>query len=236
VLARVNTADLTRARTASCMPSLWSLGWPTTLLASLAAVRACNPMSSPEQLTDAELVARCRVGQQSAWNTLVRRYERLVFTVPRRAGLSEEQAADVFQVVFSRLFEHLDKLADPSRVHAWLVTTAKRESLRVLELSRRVVDLATTGDRNDGTDPLDRFASTLPLPEELLVDLQQQHLLTRAVAQLDERSRRFVELLFLQDEPLPYAEIAARLGIAEGSIGPTRARCLDKLRAILRHM
>lgn len=194
-------------------------------------------MPSPEELSDTELVQRCRAGQQAAWSHLVRRYQRLIYTVPRRAGLSEDQSADVFQVVFSRLFEHLDRLDDPCRVQAWLVTTAKRESLRVLELSRRVVDLApAAGAEDDGSDPLDRFASDSPLPEELLADLQQQDRLARAVAQLDERTRKFVELLFLQDEPLPYSEIAARLGIAEGSIGPTRARCLDKLRSLLRKL
>jgi RNA polymerase sigma factor (sigma-70 family) len=194
-------------------------------------------MSLPQELTDAELVERCRAGNQAAWNTLVRRFQRLIYTVPRRAGLSEDQAADVFQIVFSRLFEHLDRLGDPSRVQAWLVTTAKRESLRVLELSRRVVDLTPAGDEeDDGSDPLDRFASNSPLPEELLSELQQQDRLREAVSQLDDRSRQFIELLFLQEEPLPYSEIAARLGIAEGSIGPTRARCLDKLRTVLRKM
>jgi RNA polymerase sigma factor (sigma-70 family) len=194
-------------------------------------------MPTPDELSDAELVHRCREGHQAAWSMLVRRFQRLVFTVPRRAGLSEEQAADVFQVVFSRLFEHLDRLDDPSRVQAWLVTTAKRESLRLRELGRRVVDLAPAADADDdGGDPLDRFASDSPLPEDLLADLQQQDRLARAVAQLDERSRRFVELLFLQEDPLPYTEIAARLGIAEGSIGPTRARCLEKLRTILRKL
>jgi RNA polymerase sigma factor (sigma-70 family) len=194
-------------------------------------------MPTPQELSDTELVERCRAGQQPAWNSLVRRYERLIYTVPRRAGLSEDQAADVFQVVFSRLFEHLDRLADPSRLQAWLVTTAKRESLRVLELSRRVVDLTPArGDEDDGSDPLDRFAADSPLPEDLLADLQQQDLLRRAVAQLDDRSRQFIELLFLQDEPLPYSEIAARLGIAEGSVGPTRTRCLDKLRIVLRKL
>jgi RNA polymerase sigma factor (sigma-70 family) len=195
------------------------------------------PMASTEEPSDSELVARCRAGQQAAWNMLVRRYERLIYTVPRRAGLSQEASADVFQVVFSRLFEHLDTLDEPSRVRSWLVTTAKRESLRVLSLSQRVVDLAPAAvDQDDDIDPLDRLASDLPLPEELLADLQQQALLLRALAQLDERSRRLVELLFLQDEPLPYAEVAARLGIAEGSIGPTRVRCLDKLRVILRKL
>jgi RNA polymerase sigma factor (sigma-70 family) len=194
-------------------------------------------MAPSQELTDAELVERCRAGNQAAWNTLVRRFQRLIYTVPRRAGLSEDQAADVFQIVFSRLFEHLDRLGDPSRVQAWLVTTAKRESLRVLELSRRIVDLKpASGDEDDGSDPLDRFASNSPLPEELLSDLQQQDRLREAVLQLDDRSRQFIELLFLQDEPLPYSEIATRMGIAEGSIGPTRARCLDKLRIVLRKM
>jgi RNA polymerase sigma factor (sigma-70 family) len=195
-------------------------------------------MPSLETLCDADLVARCRDGNQAAWEVLVRRFQRLVYTVPRRAGLSEDQAADVFQVAFSRLFEHLDRLGDASRVQAWLVTTAKRESLRVLELSRRVVDLAPAGsaEDDDGGDPLDRFADPSPLPDALLADLQQQDRLRRAVEQLDERTRRFVELLFLQDEPLPYSEIAARLGMAEGSIGPTRARSLEKLRAVLSRM
>jgi RNA polymerase sigma factor (sigma-70 family) len=195
-------------------------------------------MPTPQEPSDADLVQRCRAGEQPAWNMLVRRYQRLIYTVPRRAGLSEDQAADVFQVVFSRLFEHLDRLADPTRLQAWLVTTAKRESLRLVEQSRRIVDLTPAGGDPDdaGGDPLDRFAADTPLPEQLLGDLQQQDRLRRAVVQLDERSRRFVELLFLQDEPLPYSEIAARLGIAEGSIGPTRARCLDKLRTILRKL
>lgn len=194
-------------------------------------------MSSPESLSDAELVLRCRSGSEAAWGVLVRRFQRLVYTVPRRAGLPEAQAADVFQTVFARLVEHLDRLADPSRVQAWLVTTAKRESLRLLEQSRRVVDLAPAGsDGDDGTDPIDRLASDTPLPESVLSDLQQQDRLRRAVELLDERTRRFVELLFLQDEPLPYSEIAARLGIAEGSIGPTRARCLAKLRELLRRL
>lgn len=195
-------------------------------------------MSSLESLSDADLVARCRDGNQAAWEVLVRRFRRLVYTVPLRAGLSEDQAADVFQVAFSRLFEHLDRLGDASRVQAWLVTTAKRESLRVLEMSRRVVDLAParTAEDDDGSDPLDGFADPSPLPDALLADLQQQDQLRRAVEQLDDRTRRFVELLFLQDEPLPYSEIAARLGMAEGSIGPTRARCLEKLRDVLRKM
>jgi RNA polymerase sigma factor (sigma-70 family) len=196
-------------------------------------------MTLPQDPSDAELVARCREGQQAAWSMLVRRFQRLIYTVPRRAGLNDEQAADVFQTVFSRLHENLSKLDDGSRVHAWLVTTAKRESLRVLEQSRRLVSLAPPGDGDDAgadEDPMDRLPDEGPLPEELLSTLQQHDRLRQAVDRLDPRARQFVELLFLQDEPLPYSEIARRLGIAEGSIGPTRARVLEKLRTLLANM
>ncbi len=191
-----------------------------------------------DDLTDADLVAMCRQGRQAAWSTLVRRFQRLVYTVPRRAGLSDEQAADVFQFTFSRLFEHIEKLDDGARVHAWLVTTAKRESLRLLEQSRRFVDLASPPGSEDGEteDPLERFADPAPLPEAMLGELQEQDRVRRALERLEPRHRQLLELLFLQDEAPPYAEIAARLGIAEGSIGPTRARALDKLRQLLASM
>jgi RNA polymerase sigma factor (sigma-70 family) len=195
------------------------------------------PLARPhvtDEPTDAELVAQCRAGRQAAWSTLVRRYQRLVYTVPRRAGLGDDEAADVFQACFSRLFEHLDRIEDAARVRAWLVTTAKRETLRLLEARRRIVDLAPTdGEDGDDTDPMERIADPGPLPEQLLGELQEHDRLRRALDRIDPRSRQFLELLFLQDEPLPYSEIATRLGIAEGSIGPTRARCLAKLRTAM---
>ncbi len=190
-----------------------------------------------EALSDADLLAACRDGRQAAWAALVRRYQRLVYTVPRRAGLGEAQAADVFQFAFARLFEHLHRIAEPSRVQAWLVTTAKRETLRLINESRRFVDLVPAGDADDAAEhPLERLPDESPLPEALLDDLQQQDRVRRAVERLDPKSRLFCELLFLQEDPLPYGEIAARLGMAEGSIGPTRARCLEKLRKLLRDM
>jgi RNA polymerase sigma factor (sigma-70 family) len=183
-------------------------------------------------LSDQDLVARCREGHQAAWSTLVRRFQRLIYTVPRRAGLSETQAADVFQTCFEKLLKNIDRIDDTSRIRAWLVTTAKRESLLLISQSVRVVDLASVGSsgEDDDSDPLDRFADPSPLPETLLADLQQQDLARRAMERLDPRSRQLLELLFLQDPALTYTEIAARLGISEGSIGPTRTRCLAKLR------
>jgi RNA polymerase sigma factor (sigma-70 family) len=186
--------------------------------------------------TDEELLALCRRGGQAAWAVLVRRYQRLIYTIPRRAGLGDDAAADVFQFTFARLVEHLDRVEDASRLRAWLVTTAKRETLRLLEQARRIADPAPASvGEVDGSDedPLAQLEDPSPLPDTLLSDLQQHHAVRNAVEKLDERSRRFIELMFLQEEPLPYNEIASRLGIAEGSIGPTRARCLSKLRALL---
>ncbi len=198
-------------------------------------------MTVSPDATDDELVHACRAGRQAAWAILVRRYQRLIYTVARRAGLGDAAAADVFQATFARLVEHLDRIEDATRLRAWLVTTARRETLRTLELQQRQVDLQPAdgdadGDGGEPGDPLDRLPAADPLPEALLSDLQQQHRLRQAVDALDPRARQFVELVFLQDEPPPYSEIARQLGIAEGSIGPTRARCLAKLRDILARM
>jgi RNA polymerase sigma factor (sigma-70 family) len=192
------------------------------------------PVTDIDTWTDAQLVAACRRGEQPAWAALVERYQRLIYTVPRRAGLDEAAAADVFQAAFSKLFEQIDRLQQPDRVQAWLVTTAKRETLAVLrERGRWAPPPAGAHDDGDGGDPLDRIADPSPLPEALLDDLQQQHRLRRALERLDERSRTLLTLLFLQEEPLPYSEIAERCGMPEGSIGPTRARALAKLRVLL---
>lgn len=188
-----------------------------------------------QDLSDEDLLQQCRAGHQGAWAVLVRRYQRLIYTVPRRAGLPEEVAADVLQTCFQRLFEHLDRIDDASRVRAWLVTTAKRETLRLLAQRQRqgsLDDSQTAGDEPD-EDPLHRLPDPAPLQDAQLELLQQLDRVRAAVDRLDPRARQFIELVFLQDEPLPYAELAARLGIPEGSIGPTRARCLAKLRKLM---
>jgi RNA polymerase sigma factor (sigma-70 family) len=116
--------------------------------------------------SDAELLAHCRRGGQAAWAVLVRRYQALIYTIPRRAGLPEEAAADVFQFAFVRLFEQLDRIEDPSRLRAWLVTTAKRETLRLLELARRTVALDDAAPADDNA-ALESWVERLPDPDPL---------------------------------------------------------------------
>lgn len=174
--------------------------------------------------SDEALIQACRQGDAAAWEMLVARYQRLVYSIPRHAGLDEDLSADVFQHVFALLVEHLDRIEQPSRIGAWLTTTARRETWRLSSRERSAGSLPSgegyAGERSDDA----------PQPDELLVRLEDQHKIRVAVAALDERCRRLLTLLFYQPDPPPYSEVAAALGTSEGSIGPTRARCLRKLR------
>ena len=183
--------------------------------------------------TDADLVARCREGDAQAWQALVMRYQRLVYAIVRRFGDDEHTAADVFQTVFSRLLAHLPRLTDPSRLQAWIVTTAKREALLLRSRARRTDSLTRhdeAGEAGADWEPADEAAG----PEAVLADLQQQHRVRLALDRMDERCRQLLGLLFRdEDDSVAYDEVGRRLGIPVGSIGPTRARCLGKLRKLL---
>lgn len=164
----------------------------------------------------------------------MRRFRRIVYTVPSRAGLSPEAADDVFQNTFASLFKNLSRIEDGSRIRAWLVTTAKRETLDVLAANKRLAaQMESSSGKDEAEDALQQVADLRPLPEAALSELQEHDRVRAAVDRLDPRSRQFVELVFLQEDPVPYSEIARQLGIPEGSIGPTRARALAKLRTLL---
>jgi len=182
---------------------------------------------------DAALVARCRRGEGAAWEVLVRRYQRLVFAVVRRVGLDEHAAADVFQTVFTRLLEHLPRISDPQRLQAWIVTTAKREALLAVRRGRRTVSMARAED-DDGEAAEWDIADDALLPEDALAEMQQHHLLRNAMDRLEERCRELLLMLFRDDgDKLPYEQVARQLGVAVGSIGATRSRCLAKLRRLV---
>lgn len=187
------------------------------------------PAPGPDPEADLALVQRCRDGDAAAWRLLVRRYQRLVYAVVTRTGLDEHAAADVFQTVFQRLVQHLPRLQQPERLQAWIVTTAKREALLALRLGRRTVSMT-----RDDDEPAFDVADEAPLADEQLSALQQQHRLREALERLDGRCRELLGLLFRdEDDKLPYDEIGQRLGMPVGSIGPTRSRCLGKLRSLV---
>lgn len=181
-------------------------------------------------LSDTQLLLGCKKGDESAWQSLVQRYQKLIYAIPKRAGLDEDQAADVFQEVFITLVKKLEDIREPERLHAWLVTTARRKTWRLI--SRGDSKLSGSTDDEDD-DPLSRIPDDAALPDEVLMKMEQQHRVRTVVAALDERCQKLIELLFYQSEPLSYAEIANLLGTSEGSIGPTRARCLEKTLRLL---
>jgi RNA polymerase sigma factor (sigma-70 family) len=183
--------------------------------------------------TDEALLLACRRGDEAAWEALVKRYQRLIFAIPRRAGLDEGLAAEVFQDVFATFLENIETIEQPSRLQAWLVTTAKRKTWRTIsrESATRSFD-----DEGEGASLVEAVADPSVLPDEALLQLEEQHIVRTALAEMDDRCRNLLTMLFYTPEPPPYSEIAARLGTSEGSIGPTRARCLQKLLKILGKM
>ena len=203
------------------------------LQARVEAASIGNAAIVPDE-DDAALVARCLCGDSAAWSVLVRRYQRLVYAIVCRSGLDEHGAADVFQTVFTRLLQHLPRLIDPSRLQAWIVTTAKREALLQRRTGQRYLSMSCADDAPDASPEWD-VADESPIAEEMLSNQQQLHLLRLALDRLDARSRSLLLLLFRDgDEKLSYGEVAHRQGLAVGSIGPTRSRCLERLRTLMK--
>lgn len=180
--------------------------------------------------SDLQLVLACRRGDQLAWEKLIRRYQRLIYAIPRRAGLDEDHAAEIFQDVFTTLLQKLNDIQEPERLQAWLVTTARRRTLRTISKIHSRPELASS---DESTDDAVRIPDETPLPDEQLIILEEQQQVRMALSILDPRCRTLLQMLFYRPEPASYAEIAAALGIPEGSVGPTRARCLGKLLRLL---
>ncbi len=170
---------------------------------------------------DGELIQACRGGDARAWERLLDKYERLVYSIPLNYGLSADDAADVTQITFSILLQSLDALREDSRLAPWLATVARRHTWRALAGHRRqAVDPSTdiSEDENlEGTaDHWERW--------------EQAEWLNQALNLLDERCRKLLLALYFDSEASSYSQIAARLKMPVGSIGPTRARCLEQMR------
>jgi RNA polymerase sigma factor (sigma-70 family) len=169
------------------------------------------------------LVARAREGDKRAWDEIVDRYAPLVWSICRRYRLSEPDAADVGQEVWLRLVEQLRALREPAALAGWLATTTQRECLRVLRGARHWQRL------KDPTDPEAATDGRAGVVEEELLAAERGMVLREAFSHLPPACQRLLALL-MQDPPVPYAAISASLQMPVGSIGPNRARCLDKLR------
>ncbi|HXH59939.1 MAG TPA: sigma-70 family RNA polymerase sigma factor [Fimbriimonadaceae bacterium] len=175
----------------------------------------------------ARLVGRCRAGDPRAWDVLVDRFSNLVFSICRRVGLSHADAEDATQTVFLRLFQNLDRIDEPEALAGWLSVTTSREALRVKRIAGRTVNL----------DAEDRGLEETLVAEEEAADevasvAESVFTVTNALETLRKKCQDLLRALYLEDEP-SYTEISTRLGIPIGSIGPTRARCIETLRSNL---
>jgi RNA polymerase sigma factor (sigma-70 family) len=196
---------------------------PGGFTAAGAASRRQASAAKDEEVT--ALVEAARAGDRRAWDDLFNRYVSLLWSIALRHGLHENDSADVVQSTWLRLLEHIHDIRDSARIGAWLATTAQREALRCVAQRRRLV-LSDDDGMFDGPDRL------LAPVDEAMIAREQAVVAMAALAALPPAWRSLVELL-TQDPPLTYEEIGADLGLPVGSIGPTRARCVRRMRAAI---
>jgi RNA polymerase sigma factor (sigma-70 family) len=188
-------------------------------------VRTNQPNGDVASLDVARLVRRASAGDKHAWERLVDQYNRLIWSITREFKLVESDAADVSQTTWMRLIEHIDRIQHPERVGSWLAATARNECLRSLAARKRLV-LAHEDVTFDGP------AEHEPEIDEALLAEERAEVVREAMAHLPRRWQRLMEML-MADPPVSYAEISDELGLPVGSIGPTRGRCLARLRVLL---
>ena len=182
-------------------------------------------LSKYKTFTDQELVSLCLKGDGQSWEALIVRYRRLIFSIPVRFNFTSADAADVFQAVCLKLIEHLHELKDDTKVPAWLVTTTTRQCLYVR--SQRSRETAQDEEFEEPPDPGENI-------ESIRIQTEQDQTLRQAVEQLPDRCRSLIDMLYFDNRSPSYEDIGHLLDMPVASIGPTRARCLDKLRMLLR--
>ncbi|MFN8439151.1 MAG: sigma-70 family RNA polymerase sigma factor [Caldilineaceae bacterium] len=199
-------------------------------------------MHSDQAIPTTTLVKRCLAGDANAWQQLVNRYARLVHSIPVRHGLTPDEVNDVGQEVFLALAQYLHQIEDPEKLPSWLITTARRFSWRTLQKRRNEYtgEQSDIGEEQAFTPTHEPQAqpifSKMPSMNELLEGWNRQELLAQAMAQLQDRCRRLLSMLFLDTSEPSYEEISNQTGLPKGSIGPTRIRCLQQLRTILEEL
>ena len=179
---------------------------------------------------DAALIKACRKGDETAWNTLVERYQRLVFAIPRRSGLSESQSADILQEVFLTLFQKLDEIEQPDKIRSWLVTTAKFKTWGQVRSQKGIYKPSTDEEMEY---EMANIEDDSLLAEDELIRLEEQHKIRIALTKIDERCQKILSMIYLTEPSASYAEVAEAIGVGATSISPMRSRCLKKLEKVL---
>lgn len=177
---------------------------------------------------DTRLVKECLCGNEAAWSMLIDKYKALIYSIPIKYNLPPQEAADVFQATCVELLVRLPELREPRALPKWLMQVAHHECYRVKRLSQRVV---SRDSEENPTEP-----EIPPIAESLVIQTQEEQMLREAMATLTPQCRRLVEMLFFETPSRPYAEVASELGLALGSIGFTRQKCIERLRRQLEEL
>jgi RNA polymerase sigma factor (sigma-70 family) len=176
--------------------------------------------------SDDQLIGRCLKGDQEAWSALIDKYKNLIYSIPVKLGMHQD-AGDIFQSVCVDLLSELPRLREHRALPKWLMQTCYHKCLRYQRAAEKLVELAPEGTDSDAALP---GSDADELPEHMLVQLQQEQILRDAVSELPEKCEQMVRLLFFEFPPRPYEDIAEELGMATGSIGAIRGRCLASLK------
>lgn len=171
-----------------------------------------------------ELLERLARGEEEAWRQFLRDYGGLIYEVPARLGLHGAEREDIFQNVCVAVLRSIGSLRDPDRLATWLYGVAYRQSVNVLR--RRGREVLAPADE----DPARDLAARDPQPDARFEELEEAGLVRDSLESLEPRCRRLLSAIYLEDPPWSYQEISERHGMPMGSIGPTRARCLKRLR------
>jgi RNA polymerase sigma factor (sigma-70 family) len=178
----------------------------------------------PKAWADSRLVRECLKGREEAWAALVDKYKNLIYSIPIKYGLAPDEAADVFQSVCLETLSRLETLREAGALPKWLMQIAAHKSYHFKRQQSRLVPLDDDGEQGP------QFGASVPGAEEILREAEREQSLREAIAALPPRCMQLVQMLFFEQPAVPYAEAAKRLGIATGSIGFIRGRCLKQLR------
>ncbi len=171
---------------------------------------------------DDRLVRECLRGKEAAWSALIDKYKNLIYSIPIKYGFSADDASDIFQAVCVELLSELPKLRNPRALPKWIIQVASHKCFHHKRLSQRVASSDADGEMPEQSTPADA--------ERILREAQDEQHLRQALSEMPSRCRQLIQMLFFEEPARPYQEIASELGLALGSIGFIRQRCLDRLR------
>lgn len=188
--------------------------------------KVARSKAEPKLKSDREMVLACLDGDEVAWSQLLAKYKNLIFSIPVRYGFSREESADIFQAVCLELIQQLGKVREPDALPKWIIQVTSHKCFHAKRQNQRLV--YTDDEENPAPE-----TAVPPDAEFNLRELEEERLLREAMNQLSSRCQQLVDMLFFEEPKRPYQQVASSLGLATGSIGLMRQKCLERLRKSL---